>query len=149
MAKAIYFDMDGTIADTYAVENWLDKLRAYDPSPYMEAKPLVNMSYFARLLNKLQRNGYVIGVISWGSKVSTDEYDALVEQAKRDWLRKHLPSVHFDEIHITPYGISKAETALIKDGILFDDNNDVRRDWRGISYSEQAILEVLKDMLTR
>ena len=28
----IWFDMDGTIADLYGVEDWLPKLRAYDPS---------------------------------------------------------------------------------------------------------------------
>ena len=33
MLKMICFDMDGTIADLYAVPNWLEKLRAYDASP--------------------------------------------------------------------------------------------------------------------
>ena len=42
------FDMDGTIADLYADPNWLPKLRAYDPTPYINAKPLVNMSRLAR-----------------------------------------------------------------------------------------------------
>ena len=35
--KQIWFDMDGTLADLYGVENWLEKLRASDPSPYAEA----------------------------------------------------------------------------------------------------------------
>lgn len=29
----IYFDMDGTIANFYGVENWLDYLKAYDTTP--------------------------------------------------------------------------------------------------------------------
>ena len=33
MTKAIYFDMDGTIADLYAVENWLDDLINFRPRP--------------------------------------------------------------------------------------------------------------------
>ena len=37
MIKEIVFDMDGTIADLYGVENWLPKLRAYDPTPYQTA----------------------------------------------------------------------------------------------------------------
>ena len=37
MEKAIYFDMDGTIANLYAVENWLDMLRAFNPTPYEQA----------------------------------------------------------------------------------------------------------------
>ena len=38
MLKMICFDMDGTIADLYAVDNWLAKLRAEDETPYQEAK---------------------------------------------------------------------------------------------------------------
>ena len=33
------------------------------------------MNVLARLLNKLQRNGYTIGVVSWLAKNSTEEYD--------------------------------------------------------------------------
>jgi len=89
----IYFDMDGTIADLYADPNWLDKLRAYDPAPYRDAAPLVRLSQLARKLNKLQRAGYTIGIISWLSKTSTPEYDSAVTAAKLEWLHKHLPSV--------------------------------------------------------
>ena len=41
--KMICFDMDGTIADLYAVENWLPMLRAFDPTPYEVAD-----THFAR-----------------------------------------------------------------------------------------------------
>ena len=58
MKKIINFDMDGTIADLYGVDNWLAKLNASDPSPYIEAKPLLNLSTLARRLNKLLRDGY-------------------------------------------------------------------------------------------
>ena len=64
----VYFDMDGTIAGLYAVENWLPKLRASDPSPYAEAAVMHNMSLLARYLNKEQEAGYHIGIISWLSK---------------------------------------------------------------------------------
>ena len=30
MEKAIYFDMDGTIADLYSVKDWLRQLRAVE-----------------------------------------------------------------------------------------------------------------------
>jgi len=66
----IWFDMDGTLADLYGVENWLPMLRASDPTPYMVARPLVNLSALARVLNRLQREGYEIGVISWTSMLS-------------------------------------------------------------------------------
>ena len=69
----IWFDMDGTIADLYGVENWLDYLIAEDVKPYAEAKPLVNLSRLARYLNRLQKAGYNLGVISWLSKCGTDD----------------------------------------------------------------------------
>ena len=39
--KKIWFDMDGTIADLYGVENWLDYLLNGDAFPYKAAAPLV------------------------------------------------------------------------------------------------------------
>lgn len=39
----IFFDMDGTLADFYGVENWLEYLNAEDTLPYEVAKPLHNM----------------------------------------------------------------------------------------------------------
>ena len=68
MEKAIYFDMDGTIANLYGVDGWLDMLRAYNPAPYERAKVMVNMSQLARVLNKLQKQGWHIGIVSWLSK---------------------------------------------------------------------------------
>ena len=38
--QAVYFDMDGTIANLYNVEGWESKLRAEDASPYADASPL-------------------------------------------------------------------------------------------------------------
>ena len=40
----IYFDMDGTLANFYGVENWLDYLENEDTTPYEIAKPLFNFS---------------------------------------------------------------------------------------------------------
>ena len=146
MAKAIYFDMDGTIADLYAVENWLPKLRAYDPSPYAEALPLVRLSTLARLLNNLQRKGYTLGIISWCSKSSTAEYDRTVTAAKVEWLHRHLPSVEWNEIHIVAYGTPKQSLVNFPEGILFDDEERNRTAWTGTAHDVQNILEVLKGL---
>ena len=87
MKKMIWFDMDGTIADLYSVDNWLPKLREQDASPYAEAEVMLNMSLLARLLNKVQAIGYGIGIISWLSKCPTPEYDEAVTEAKLAWLK--------------------------------------------------------------
>jgi hypothetical protein len=142
----IYFDMDGTIADLYGVENWLPKLRNSDPSPYTDAKPLLHFSTLARLLNAAQRSGINIGIISWTSKGGSATYNQDVMEAKRKWLRKHLPSVRFNEIHIVPYGYPKELFATDGD-ILFDDCEAVRRDWTGEAYTPEVIFEILRDLV--
>jgi hypothetical protein len=145
MNERIYFDMDGTIADLYADPNWLPKLRAYDPTPYTNAKPLVNMSRLARYIHKAQANGYRVGIISWLSKESTTEYDQAVTLAKLEWLTAHLPSVQFDEIHIVAYGTPKREVITEQIGaILFDDEERNRNEWGGFAYEPSQIFEILK-----
>lgn len=139
----IWFDMDGTIADLYGVDNWLPMLRASDPTPYMVAKPMLRLSTLAYMLNKLKAQGYRVGVISWLSKTGTADYNAKVTAAKYAWLSKHLPSVVFDEINIVPYGINKN---LFNDGddILFDDEQQNREGWSGTAYDVDSIIEILK-----
>lgn len=146
MTKAIYFDMDGTIADLYGVENWLPMLRAFDATPYRAARPLLHLSTLARYLNKLQRNGYKIGIVSWLSKCSNEEYDTAVTAAKKEWLARHLASVHFDEITIVPYGVPKSRVIEYADGILFDDEEKNREEWCGIAFDETDIIEILKGL---
>lgn len=141
MIKEINFDMDGTIADFYGVENWLEYLINRDPFPYENAKPLVNLSVLARYLNRLQKNGYKINIISWLAKNSTAEFDEKVAETKKKWLKKHLPSVNWDKIMIVQYGVNKASLGK---GILFDDEENNRKMWGCGAYDVHNILEVLK-----
>ena len=143
MNKEICFDMDGTLADFYGVEGWLEYLDNFDATPYALAKPLVNMSALARVLNNRQKKGYKLKIISWLSKKGTDDFDAEVTQAKLAWLRQHLPSVHFDEIIIVEYGTPKQ---MFGNGILFDDEKPNRDNWNGVAYDVDNILEILKNL---
>lgn len=139
--KAIWFDMDGTIADLYGDKDWLAKLSAFNPEPYANARPLVRMQSLARVLNRLQREGYEIGIVSWLSKNGSEAYGEAVAKAKREWLAKHLASVHFDHIDIIAYGTPKQNG---RDGILFDDEEPNRNNWNGIAYDVNNIIEVLR-----
>ena len=139
----IYFDMDGTIANFYGVDGWLDYLINNDTTPYRIAKPLINMNSLARILNRLQRSGIEIGIISWLAKNSNIEYDKKVTETKIKWLETHLKSVKFNEIIIVPYGTPKESFATEKD-ILFDDEEPNRKNWKGVAYDETNIIEVLK-----
>lgn len=145
--KTIYFDMDGTLADLYGQLNWLSDLRSSNPSPYKKARPLVNMRVLARQLNILRAQGYKIGIISWLSKDSNTEYSKEVRLAKTRWLSRHLPSVYWDEVHIVKFGTPKHRVARDKQGILFDDNSEIRNKWKGQGFQETLILEKLKELI--
>ena len=146
MTTTIFFDMDGTIADLYGVENWLDYLIASDALPYEIAKPLIRLNALARVLNRLQKQGYKVGVISWLAKNSNTAYDEKVTRAKKEWLKKHLTSVNFDEIHIVKYGTPKQTFAKTENDILFDDEEKNRNDWTGKAFDVNEIIEILKGM---
>lgn len=143
------FDMDGTIADLYAVENWLDSLRAFSARPYAEAKPMMNFSILARQLNAAQRKGAKLVIISWASKCCDPVFHADICMAKRNWLAEHLPSVHWDEIHIVPYGTNKAKVCGVngENFFLFDDEERNRNEWEelnGLAFNPSDITEILK-----
>lgn len=141
----ICFDMDGTFVDLYGVNGWLNDLENENTRPYDEAKPLVNFSTFARLLNKVQKNGYKIVIISWLSKNSSKDYEIAVKNAKLNYLKKHLPSVIFDEIHIVSYGTPK-ENFGNQNSILFDDEEKNRNNWNGVAYEPKEMLKILAEM---
>lgn len=144
MRNTIYFDMDGTIANLYGVDNWLDYLINADITPYKIAEPMLNFSVFARQLHRLQAKGYKIGIISWLSKSGTDEYNVRVANTKMFWLAKHLPSVEWDEIHIVKYGTPKSIVANNK-GWLFDDELNNRLEWgTEFSFDVDNIMEILR-----
>lgn len=141
--KAIYFDMDGTIANFYGVPNWLEYLEKEDTYPYKTAAPLVNMQILARQLNTLRAHGYHIGIVSWTSKFGTDEFNEATKLAKLEWLKKHLGSVTWDEIEIVPYGFPKSKAVRYPDGLLFDDELQNLQEWEnsgGTAYSPEIMM---------
>lgn len=142
----INFDMDGTIADLYGVDNWLDYLIAENVYPYASAKPLLHLSALARKLNALQREGYNLAIVSWLSKNGSDEYNEAVIEAKIKWLAKHLPSVHWDYVNIVPYGTPKENFCENPLDILFDDEERNRNNWTGRAYDVQNIMEILREI---
>ena len=141
----IWLDMDGTIADLYGVEGWLEMLINHDETPYAIAKPLVRMATLARLLNKAQRNGYEICVVTALAKNSNSEYDERVIETKKIWLKTHLKSVKFNEVKFVPYTFTKNDVNSGND-ILFDDEERHLTAWTGTAYNAKEILEVLKSL---
>lgn len=148
--RTIYFDMDGTIADLYGVTDWLNKLRSYDVTPYNEAATMNNLDEVCELCSKLQAQfQFKIGIISWCSKETTKSYDKEIRKAKLEWLSQNF-GCRIDEIHIIKYGSRKDYIAKDKNGIIFDDDENVRKKWRGIAINpnETEIATFLRNLLS-
>lgn len=129
MNRTLVFDMDGTIADLYGVENWLDMLRSEDETPYVVAKAIYNMKVLNTLLDFFRERGWRIAVTTWLSKDSTKAYDEKVRKAKIEWLDKM--GFEYDEIHLVKYGTTKANCTRKNGGyqVLIDDNEKIRNGW--------------------
>lgn len=130
--KYLCFDMDGTIADLYAVNGWLEQLRAYNAEPYRVAEPMWDMAELTNAIQAIQEIGIKIVIITWASKDSTREYDKTVRQAKLDWLEEN--NFPYDFFHCVKYGTTKANTIrkymeIEETAILIDDNEKVRNGW--------------------
>lgn len=144
MTRIINLDCDGTFINLYGVNGWLDDIINEDVRPYKEAKPLVNLAWFARTIHELQNNGWKVNIISWTAKNGSREYNKRVTETKIEWLEKHLPSVTFDNIHIVEYGTPK--TSLEK-GILFDDEEHNRNEWNGIAFNEVDLIKKMRTFI--
>ena len=147
--KILVFDMDGTIADFYGVNGWLEYLNESNPTPYIIAEPLYDMVVLTSVLNILKTKGWKIVVTSWLAKDSTKDFDKEVRQAKRNWLEEY--NFPFDEIHLVKYGTTKANCTRKLGGyqILVDDNEQVRKGWNlgATINANENILDKLIDLL--
>lgn len=142
----IFFDMDGTLADFYGVNGWLDYILTFNPFPYKVASPLIDANDLTDMMYRLQEKGIKICILSWLAKKSTKEYDEAVTAAKIEWLANTF-KIKFDAIYILPYGTPKYKYCLTKNDILFDDEQRNRDLWTGNAYTEKDIVKVLKSML--
>ena len=153
LPKMICFDMDGTIANLYTVNEWLPRLRAEDANPYREALAMWNMMKLAEILANLQALGVDIRIITWLSKDSSEEYKEAVREAKRDWLAEQ--GFPFDHFHGVQYGATKADSVRKYLGEnetawLIDDNAKVREGWHlgeTIDPTNVNLLEILSSLL--
>lgn len=148
MNKNLIFDMDGTIADFYSVDNWLKYLNEKNTLPYIAAKPVKELNEIIFILHKLKDKGYKVIVTSWLAKESDKQFKNETRAAKKFWLEYH--GFPFDELHLVQYGTPKAYCTKHHKGtqILFDDNKDVRTQFQNYKGQENNIAVDNREMLS-
>lgn len=143
--QAIYFDMDGTIADLYGYKGWLEMLQIEDTTPYRDCAVISDVNELRQLFNSLLAAGFILGIISWGAMNGSREYCKRTRKAKKQWCEKYFPNV-FSEFHVVKYGTPKHYVRNIKDSILVDDNADVRQAWKGKTIDASDTQEMIKKL---
>lgn len=124
----IALDMDGTIADLYAVNDWCRRIRSNDATPYSEARPMVNACDLASAIDRAHADGVRVEVISWGcggEPSAQMEHDT--RAAKLNWLDANGAS-GLDAVRVVRHGTPKSTLA---DGCaaLIDDEQRNRDEW--------------------
>lgn len=129
MAKKIFFDMDGTIADLYNEENWLSRLQNEQKGLFRNLKVMHDKNKLTKVLNDLVELGFEIEVITWTPKNVSQDYIGIVEEEKKEWIQEHFPIIK--NIHCLDYGVpkQKAKYKKAKLEILIDDNLEVVEKW--------------------
>ena len=125
--KAIYFDMDGTLAALFFVKGYSEMLANNDTTPYTIARPLFKADEMKAEIERLKALGYVIGVISYYGKDSNNEMIKATRKAKKEWLNNYFP--YADETHIINPNTKKKYAAKIKNSYLVDDSRKNREEW--------------------
>ena len=147
--RILVFDMDGTIADLYGVDGWLNDIMTENTRPYEIAKPLYDMDTLNEIIYLLKGMGWKIIVTTWLAKNSTKAYDDAVRKAKVEWLKAQ--GFAYDEIHLVKYGTTKANCTRALGGyqVLVDDNEQIRKGWHlGNTINANGnILKALADLL--
>ncbi len=142
----VALDLDGTIADLYGVEGWLDALRNEDVRPYLEAAPLVEVGALNRAIADLHRAGHSVHVVSWNCGGNPSEgYRRAVRGAKLEWLSR-VGIQGLDSVRVVPHGTPK-QSVVEGAGVLFDDEGRNRAAWeasgKGRAYDATRLVERL------
>jgi len=127
--KKLFFDMDGTVADLYGHEGWLEALQAEEKGLFLNLFPLHDMKIFNEMIMNLIKNGWSIGIITWLPMNGSVEYLETVAKEKWLWAQKWMP--YINEFHALPYGTPKQNAPFqrAKQMVLVDDNLEVLKMW--------------------
>lgn len=125
--KVVYLDMDGTIADLYNIENWLNSLEQEECGLFLKCENLITQE---RLFSIFPQEVYDIRILSMTPKDASEEYCKQVINEKNLWLDENFPLLQ-KRIYMK-YGHNK-NLKNSKNAILVDDNENIRNNFKGIA----------------
>lgn len=127
MKKRVYLDMDGTIANLYKINNWLERLQREDKTIFLECEKMVSQE---KLFEIFPKKSYEIIILSMTPKNCSEDYHKQVASQKNKWLDKNFPLLN-KRIYLK-YGYNK-NLKNSKNAILIDDSKAIRDTYKGIT----------------
>lgn len=125
-----YFDLDGTLADLYNADCWLEKLENEEPEVFSNLAPLIDEEKFKKWATERLLNGDKIKVITWLPMSASEEYEKICAREKENWVKQHFPFI--TEINCLSYGIPKQHAIKKRTSsmVLVDDSEEVLQMWK-------------------
>lgn len=121
----LYLDMDGTIADLYNQENWLEDLRAEKCGIFTNLKPIITEQ---ELLSRFPLERYDIRILSMTPRHASKPFCKVVKNEKNEWLDTHFPKL---KKRIYQRYSNNKNLKGCANAILIDDNETIRNNWKG------------------
>ena len=88
--KYIYLDMDGTIADLYNIDHWLDRIRCEEEGIFLKATPIITEDKLMRWIKDYKDR---VWVVTMAPPLCSLDYKIQVFKEKDMWLNKHFPHI--------------------------------------------------------
>lgn len=150
MKTTIWLDMDGTVADLYNRNNWLQELQT-EQEIFYKLKPLFDMYDFIQIQREM-REKVEFNIVTWTPMEATYKYHENCKSQKLEWVRTHM--AYITQFFALPYGTPKQVVINDRAGIhiLIDDNPEVIETWEQAGHRgelvtiERTALDILKEL---